>query len=348
MLDSMLKISPVSISLDDILATGKVPDFIIRKGIRHLLKQRLEELSLGGEVEKFNFLETLKSSRIAVKEELANEQHYEVPSDFFVKCLGPNLKYSCSLFEEKEKSLEMAEIAMFDLVAQRAELRDGQNILELGCGWGSLSLYLARKFPNAKVKAISNSKTQKEYIDSIIAKEGIVNLKIETANVVEYTTSEKYDRVVSVEMFEHMRNYSMLLSKISEWLNDDGKLFVHIFCHKKYSYPYEVKDETDWMTKYFFEGGIMPSYDIFTHFNEDLHLQQSWKINGLNYSKTCEAWLKNMDDQKEEILEIFSKSYPQQEKRWFEYWRIFHMACSELFKMNGGNEWFVGHYLLRK
>ncbi len=348
MIFNLAKNLPLSFSLDDLLGTGFVPDFLIRMGIRKLLNERLVELQASGEEGKLEFFEHLRSSHLAVKEKEANKQHYEVPTEFFLKCLGKNLKYSCSLYENGAQTLDRAEVEMFDLVAKRAELKDGQNVLELGCGWGSLSLYMARRYPNSEITVVSNSSTQKNYIDSVIAKENLYNLNVITENVVTLELDKKFDRVVSIEMFEHMRNYSLLLNKVNNWLNDSGKLFVHIFCHCEYSYPYEVKDETDWMTKYFFEGGIMPSFDIFDHFQDDLKVTNRWQVNGDNYSKTCEDWLKNMDNNKDEILLYFRKAYGSAYTKWFEYWRIFHMACSELFKKNGGKEWFVGHYLLEK
>ena len=349
MITTLIKNSPLNFSIDRLLEKRVVPDFIIRIGIRNLLKDRLNELQEGGNEAKVAFLETLKGSRLAIMEKEANEQHYEVPTEYFKLCLGPRLKYSCALFEDGINNLKDAEDKMFELVAKRAELVDGQDILELGCGWGSLTIYLARKFPNSNITAISNSRTQKIHIDAYCEENGINNVEIITANVVEFDTDKKYDRVCSIEMFEHMRNYESLLRNISKWLKDDGKLFVHIFCHDFYSYPFDVVDDSDWMSKYFFSGGIMPSFDIFEHFNKDLKIEKSYKVNGHHYSKTCEEWLKNMDANESRVREIFRDAYGEDQKeKWIEYWRIFYMACSELFKMDGGEQWYVGHYLLKK
>ncbi len=349
MITTLIRNLPFQFSVDRLLEKRLVPDFLIRRGIRSLLHERRTELEEAGLDGKYSFLETLKQSRLAINEDQANEQHYEVPTEFFKLCLGEKLKYSCALYENGAKSLDQAEQEMFELVIKRAELIDGQDILELGCGWGSLSLFLARSFPNSNITSISNSRTQKEYIDKIISDEGITNLEIITANVVEFDTDRKFDRVCSIEMFEHMRNYKSLLASIGSWLKDDGKLFVHIFCHKLYSYPFDVKDDSDWMSKYFFSGGIMPSFDIFDHFKDDLKIEKAYKVNGKNYSKTCEHWLENMDANEERVMEIFGDAYGEDEKvKWFEYWRVFYMACSELFNADGGNEWFVGHYLLKK
>lgn len=343
---TLLKLMPWSI--DSLIENGSLPDFLIRLGIRGLLKDKLKELSDLGPAHKDFFLQSLERSYIAIHEDQANSQHYEVPTEYFKYCLGKNLKYSCALYEGT-RDLDIAEEKMFDLVIERAQIEDGQSILELGCGWGSLSLYLAKRFPNSKIVALSNSKTQKQFIDFQILDRKLSNLEIRTANIKEYQTDERFDRIVSVEMFEHMRNYTELLNKIYSWLSENGKLFVHIFCHKEYCYPYEVKDETDWMSKYFFTGGIMPSFDIFEKVQSRFQLEKKWAVNGNHYFKTCEDWLSNMDKYENEIMLIFNECYPKGEaKKWFNYWRVFYMACGELFKFNRGEEWFVGHFLLRK
>ncbi|EQC45982.1 cyclopropane-fatty-acyl-phospholipid synthase family protein [Bacteriovorax sp. Seq25_V] len=348
MIATISKALPSFVTLDSLVEKGVLPDFVLRYGIRSLLKERLSELEASGMDGKMGFINELKKSHVAIMEELANVQHYEVPTDFFKLCLGKRLKYSCAYYETGD-DLNNAEDRMFEKVIERAGLQDGQKVLELGCGWGSFCLYLARKFPNSTFVAISNSKTQKIYIDSICEREGIKNLEIRTANVANLELEETFDRIVSVEMFEHMRNYKELLNRIHGWLNSDGKLFIHIFCHREFCYPYEVKDDTDWMAKYFFSGGIMPSYDIFEQVGSNMKLASKWKVNGYHYHRTCEDWLKNMDANKEQVFSLFEKAYPPGEaKKWFNYWRVFYLACSELFKYDGGDQWFVGHFLLEK
>ena len=348
MIDVISKALPRIVSIDTLVEKGILPDLLLRLGIRSLLSSRLKELSIGGVASKNRFIDELKRSSVAILEDAANTQHYEVPTEFFKYCLGQRMKYSCAYYEEGD-DLNSAENKMFEKVVDRASHEEGQDILELGCGWGSFCLFAARKFKKSNITAVSNSKTQKIYIDDICKREGITNLKVITENVAHLQMTEKFDRVVSIEMFEHMRNYKELLTRIGHWLRDDGKLFVHIFCHVDFCYPYEVKDDTDWMSKYFFSGGIMPSYDIFEQFDTSLKLAKKWKVNGYHYHRTCEDWLLRMDSHRDEILEIFKKSYPEGEHlKWFNYWRVFYLACSELFKYDGGEQWFVGHFLLEK
>ncbi|CAL8464900.1 g4435 [Coccomyxa elongata] len=330
-----------------------VPDFIIRRGIRYLLSQRVQEAREGGveeqERRKQTFVRELKGLPIAVQTSKANEQHYEVPSDYFLLVLGQHLKYSSCLYPSSSTTLDEAEEAMLGLCCERAQLLDGQAILELGCGWGSMCLYMAAKFPKSNVTAVSNSTTQKALIDERAKERGISNLTVITEDVVKFDTKQKFDRVVSIEMFEHMKNYQALLKNIAGWLKPEGLLFVHIFTHKTLAYHFEVKGEDDWMAKYFFTGGTMPSADLLHHFQDDLALQQQWAINGTHYSRTLEDWLKRQDKQRAAIMPIMEKTYGKdQGLRWWVYWRLFYLACSELFNYNGGEEWFVSHYLFRK
>src|SRR6185503_596551 len=338
---------------DKLIEQNKVPDFLLRKRIRKLLKQRLADENKGNVEAQQEHLAALigflKSSPIAVNTADANQQHYEVPTKFYEYCLGKNLKYSSCYFKDGVTSLDQAEDDMLELTCNRAELADGQQVLELGCGWGSLSLYMAAKFPQSTFKVVSNSSTQKIYIDEQAKQRGIRNLTVITADINTFDIDERFDRVVSVEMFEHMRNYQRLMNKVASFLKPAGKLFVHIFTHKEYAYLFEVKDDTDWMSKYFFTGGIMPSDDLLFYFNDDLVVEKHWHVNGTHYGKTAEAWLANMDNHKAEIMPLFAATYGQdQALKWWVYWRIFYMACAELWNFNGGNEWMVSHYLFHK
>lgn len=338
--------------LDSLVASALIPDPFIRIGIRRLLAQRLVEISQGSDqalrTYKENFIKKCKESPIAVQTRDANEQHYEVPTEFYLTALGPNLKYSCAYFEHGD-DLGKAEERMLEKTVATARIHDGEKILELGCGWGSLTLYMARQFPNSQIVAVSNSKTQKEFIDKKAEKLGLKNIRIITADMNKFDIDEKFDRVVSVEMFEHMRNHQLLLQKVSSWLNPKGTLFVHIFVHKDTPYLFEVKDDSDWMSKYFFSGGMMPSDDYFTFYPEHFNIIDHVRYNGIHYSKTAEGWLENMDKNKEHVRAIFEKHYGKKEAtKWIEYWRIFFMSCSELWKYNNGEEWFVSHYLMEK
>ena len=330
-----------------------LPDVLVRIGIRRLLAQRLRDERKGNAEEQqrhlMGLIEFLRKSPIAVNTHDANEQHYEVPTEFFRLVMGKHMKYSSGYWKHSGVTFDQSEEDMLELTTERAELKDGMDILELGCGWGSLSLYMAMKYPNARITGVSNSRTQKEYIDSQAAKRGLKNLTIITADMNTFMIDVKFDRVVSVEMFEHMRNYEKLLEKVASFLKQDGKLFVHIFTHKEYAYLFEVKDETDWMSKYFFTGGIMPSDHLLMYFAKHLSIQKHWHVSGTHYSKTSEMWLKNMDAHEQEIRTIFAKTYGETDvTKWWSYWRIFFMACAELWGYKNGEEWIVSHYLFEK
>ena len=338
---------------DSLVEKNKVPDFLIRTGIRKLLKERLsQEKKATVELQQahlMQLIEELKNSPIAINTVEANEQHYEVPTKFYQYCLGKNLKYSSGYWKDGVNDIDTSEDDMLEITCNRAELKDGQEVLELGCGWGSLSLYMAKKYPSSKFTVVSNSRTQKLHIDEQAKQRGINNLTVITVNINDFTIDKTFDRVVSVEMFEHMRNYQKLMHKVSTCLKADGKLFVHIFTHKDFAYKFEVIDETDWMSKYFFTGGIMPSDDLLLYFNEHMSIQQHWHLSGMHYSKTSEAWLQNMDKHKNEIMPLFEETYgKEQAVKWWVYWRIFYMACAELWGYNGGEEWIVSHYLFSK
>lgn len=334
------------------LERNVLPDWLIRIGIRRLLRQRLREENRGSAERQhaalLELFEELKRSPIAIETQAANQQHYEVPTRFYQLCLGPRLKYSGVYWPEGVTTLAEAEEAMLAMTCARAEIADGQKILELGCGWGSLSLWLAEKYPNASITGVSNSATQKEYIDAECRRRKIANLRIITCDMNAFDIDGGFDRVVSVEMFEHMKNFERLLGNISRWLKPDGKLFVHIFTHREYAYHFVAKDESDWMAKYFFTGGIMPSDDLLSHFQKDLKLENHWQVNGTHYEKTAEAWLANMDLHEAEIRPLFAQTYgAENETRWWVYWRVFYMACAELWGFRGGEEWLVSHYLFQ-
>ena len=338
---------------DKLIEQDKIPDFLLRKGIRKLLQQRLADENKGDvelqQAHLMALIAQLKASPIAVNTADANQHHYEVPTQFYQYCLGKNLKYSSGYWKAGVTDIDTSEDDMLELTCQRAGLQDGQHVLELGCGWGSLSLYMAAKYPGSTFKVVSNSRTQKIYIDEQAAKRSIKNLTVITADMNTFTIEETFDRVVSVEMFEHMRNYTLLLKKVSSFLKPDGKLWIHIFTHKEFAYLFEVKDETDWMSKYFFTGGIMPSDDLMFYFNDDLVVEKHWHVNGINYAKTAEAWLANMDKHKAQIMPLFEETYGKdQAVKWWVYWRLFYLACAELWNYNQGNEWMVSHYLFHK
>lgn len=337
---------------------GLVPDAIARAGMRRLIAERLrapESVNQELRAERFaRFLSELRESPIAINTRDANVQHYEVPAEFFHLHLGPCLKYSCCLYPTGNETLAEAEQAMLALYAERAQLQDGQRILDVGCGWGSLSLWLAARYPNSRITGISNSNGQREFIMAQAAQRGLKNLTILTGDIVEFDFPAQgveagFDRVLSIEMFEHMKNYGLLLAKISRWMNPDARLFVHIFAHKLLAYHYEVKDESDWMTQYFFLGGTMPSEHLFAHFQDDLKIARQWWVSGQHYEKTSNHWLAGMDARRAEIMPIFAQAYGEKNAAiWFNRWRMFYMAVAEFFGYAQGNEWGVGHYLFEK
>ena len=337
------------INLDSILESNVIPDPLTRLGIRHLLGETLRE-KCGGNIEERQarlqaHIDGLRQSPIAIETRAANDQHYEVPTSFYQYALGKRLKYSSGYWPEGVTTLDEAEEKMLALSCERAELRDGQSVLELGCGWGSLSLWMAEKNPKSRITGVSNSRTQKEHIDAEAARRGLTNLTIITADMNVFDIGETFDRVVSVEMFEHMKNYQLLLAKVACWLAPGGKLFVHIFTHREIAYHYEDKGPSDWMTRYFFAGGQMPSHDTLLHFQDDLRLEMRWAVSGTHYQKTAEAWLRNMDAHRAEILPLFAQTYgAEQTTRWWVYWRVFFLACAELWGYRGGDEWIVSHY----
>lgn len=332
------------------IENGMVPDFLIRTGIRHLLKQRLKSESSGSceEVQDRleEFVRKAASSHIAIVPERANEQHYEIPAEFFSLVLGENKKYSSCYWTPETNSLTEAENKALQISCEHAGIENGMRILELGCGWGSLSLWMAKNYPDCRITAVSNSASQKSFIDSQGEQFGLTNLNVITADMNTFETDAKYDRVVSVEMFEHMRNHQELMRKISGWLENNGKLFVHIFCHKELTYEFQEQGAANWMGRYFFSGGMMPGDSLLPRYQKHLKLEKQWRWNGKHYEKTCNAWLKNMDANKERILSIFKTVYPAgQEHLWFQRWRLFFMACAELFGYRDGEEWWISHYL---
>jgi cyclopropane-fatty-acyl-phospholipid synthase len=332
---------------------GKLPDALVRQGIRDLVKKRLIEINANdceaGMAKLTQFIANMNQAKIAEVPELANAQHYEVPAEFFHLCLGAHRKYSSCFWMPDTKTLDEAEALALTQTSNHADLHDGQTILELGCGWGSLSLWMAEKFPKSHITGVSNSNSQREYIMATAKSRGLINLTIITADMNAFEAPEKYDRIVSVEMFEHMRNWQILYGKVASWLKPNGKFFKHIFVHRNTPYLFEVNDKNDWMSEFFFSGGMMPSDDLPLHFQDSLKLNQRWRWDGTHYEKTANAWLQNMDENAKAITPILAATYgAENAEMWRNRWRMFYMACAELFGYNNGQDWWVTHYLFEK
>lgn len=327
---------------------GWIPDAWIRAGIRLLLRRRLRREEADDperrERLKRERIEHYATSRIAVAQDAANEQHYEVPADFYRLVLGPRLKYSSAYWPRHVHGLEEAEEAMLGLTCERARLENGQRILELGCGWGSLTLWMAQAYPDSDILALSNSASQRDWIEARAREQGLHNVRVRTEDVAVFEPGTRFDRVVSVEMMEHMRNHGRLMERISDWLVPGGKLFVHIFCHRDAFYPFEDDDRGSWMARTFFTGGVMPSFDLLSRCQQALTLEQSWRVNGRHYANTLEAWLRRGDRRRADVIAALREPYGDEAERWWQRWRIFFMACAELFRHRDGEEWFVGHY----
>lgn len=323
-----------------------LPDLWIRTGIRRLLRQRLGSMRTRSQIG--SFLETMRSGPIALATDEANQQHYEVPAAFFERALGPHLKYSCAWFDPDVRDLGQAEARMLTLTCERAEIQDGMSILELGCGWGSLSLWMASHFPHSAITAVSNSHSQREFILEKAGQRGLSNLEVLVSDMNDFQIDTRFDRIVSVEMFEHMRNHELLLSRVANWLKSCGAFFMHIFTHRSHAYFFQTQGDDNWLGRYFFTGGMMPSHELPFQLNTPLAVVKDWKVNGCHYQRTAEAWLANMDRHRDEIMTIFAETYGANEASiWFQRWRIFFMACAELWGFADGKEWQVSHYLMK-
>jgi cyclopropane-fatty-acyl-phospholipid synthase len=336
--------------IDAVIDRGLLPDPVLRAAIRVLLRRRRTTISRG-DVEARNarkraLLRELATSPVAIHTDAANEQHYEVPTELFELMLGPHLKYSSAWWGPGVEELGEAEAAMLALTAERAELQDGQDVLELGCGWGSLTLWMAERYPASRITAVSNSATQRELIEKRAAERGLDNLTVLTRDV-EHLELEpaSFDRVVSVEMFEHVRNHRVLTERIARWLRPGGKLFVHVFAHTSDAYPFETGARADWMARHFFTGGLMPSNDLLLHSVRGLAVEDHWAVSGTHYARTLRAWLDRLDAARDRAVQLLEGAYgPGQGERWYRRWRVFDLACEELFGFAGGDEWHVSHY----
>ena len=347
---------------------GLVPDLVIRKGIARLCRQRLAELQTAdceAVAERCSeFVALMDASKLAELTDKANEQHYEVPAAFYAEVLGRHRKYSSCYWGAGVSSLDGAEVAALKITCERAGLSDGMDVLELGCGWGSLTLWMAERYPRSRITAVSNSHSQRAHIEAEAARRGMRNVRIVTADMNVFDASRlpgmsapmngnegagHFDRIVSVEMFEHMRNWRQLFGRVASWLKPGGQFFMHVFCHRSTPYPFEDNGPDDWMGRHFFSGGMMPSDDLALHFQDNLSIVKRWRWDGTHYERTANAWLANMDSKRDAVWPVLEATYgAEHAAQWWMRWRIFFMSCAELFGLDKGQEWFVSHYLFER
>jgi cyclopropane-fatty-acyl-phospholipid synthase len=329
---------------------GRVPDAFVRAGIRRLLRERLREIQAHDPAAAAElaagFVREMRAAPVALVPQLANEQHYEVPAEFFAQVLGRHRKYSACWWPAGVETLDAAEAAALAETCRRAGLADGQEVLELGCGWGSLSLWMAEGYPRSSITAVSNSASQRQYIEGEARRRGLANLRVLTADMNAFDAGRRFDRVVSVEMFEHMRNWPELFRRVRGWLSPQGRFFMHVFVHRSTPYPFVERDAGDWMSRFFFSGGMMPSDDLPLFFQDDLRLARRWRWDGTHYERTANAWLDNMEVRRAVVWPVLEAAYGAEHAAlWWTRWRIFFMSCAELFGYERGGQWWVGHYL---
>ncbi|MCC5947181.1 MAG: class I SAM-dependent methyltransferase [Nitriliruptoraceae bacterium] len=355
--------------IDAVIDRGVLPDPVLRTAIRRLLRRRRATITAGSiedrDARKRALLASLATSPVAIDTAEANEQHYEVPTELFELMLGPHLKYSSAHWPIGVSTLAQAEEAMLALTCARAELADGQDVLELGCGWGSLTLWMAARYPASRITAVSNSATQREHIEKQAALRGLDNVRVLTCDVnrlgagagedggdgayAEVVHPEAFDRVVSVEMFEHVRNHRVLTQRIARWLRPGGALFVHVFAHATDPYPFDTGGNADWMARHFFTGGLMPSHDLLVMSVQDLAVEDRWAVSGIHYARSLRAWLDRLDANATRCIDLLDDAGgPVSGRAAFQRWRVFTIACEELFAFAGGDEWHVSHVRFRR
>ena len=324
-----------------------VPDLVTRLGIGHLVARSRRRLATQPADAETAFASDMRGLPIAVNTDAANAQHYELPAEFFRLVLGPLCKYSSCLYENDVSTLSEAENRALDETCAHAGIADGQEILELGCGWGSLSLWMAERYPSTRITAVSNSRSQREYICSAASARGLANIDVITADMNDYVTMAKYDRVVSVEMFEHMSNWRGLLERIAGVAQPRRSACSSMFSLTvARPYRFDMNDKEDWIAQHFFTGGIMPSHGLIRRFPDLFEVEAEWRWSGEHYRRTALHWLANFDRNADAIGRIFRDVYGRDCEMWKRRWRVFFLATAGLFGDAGGQTWGVSHYRL--
>ena len=328
---------------------GLLPYWLLRFGIRQRVSRKLSIESSKSSEQRADFIASLRASAVAIDTEKANEQHYEVPAEFYRLALGRRFKYSSCYWPKGCATLDQAEEASLEQIAERAELANGQSILDLGCGWGSFTLWAAERYPQSEFLSVSNSYSQAKHIREQVIKRNLPNVEVVTCDINDFSPGRQFDRIVSVEMLEHVRNYEEIFARISSWMREDAKLFIHVFSHRKYAYPFDADNPREWMAREFFTGGLMPSHDLLPSFDRHLNEEDSWILDGTHYEKTANAWLENMNRNEEAVKQLFDETYGKaNSSQWMWRWRLFFLACAELFGYKNGSEWGVSHYRFSK
>lgn len=332
----------------DTAERAPLPDIMIRAGITMLCSRTAARMALGNAETDAAFAREMAARAIAENTQEANAQHYEVPAAFFARALGPNRKYSSCFYSDANSTLQEAEEEALRQTVEHADLHDGQSILELGCGWGSLSLWMARQFPNAKITAVSNSHSQRQYIEATAKARGLTNLTVVTQDMNVFDPNATFDRIVSVEMFEHMMNWRELMTRVRAWLKPDGRFFMHIFTHRSGAYLFDRADKEDWIAQHFFTGGVMPSHHLIRQYSDIFEVEKEWRWSGVHYQRTALDWLKNFDANRDEIEAVFRPVYRGETALWMRRWRWFFLATAGLFGYADGSEWGVSHYRMKR
>ena len=324
-----------------------LPDVVIRGVIHELCARTAAKFAVADVVDDAAFAQALTQRPIAEHADVANAQHYEVPAAFFAQVLGPNRKYSSCFYKEPVSTLQEAEEEALRQTVANADLADGQSILELGCGWGALSLWMARQFPHAQITAVSNSHSQRRYIEDEAAARGLTNLSVVTSDMNRFAPTQRFDRIVSVEMFEHMMNWRALLTRVRNWLAPEGRFFMHVFAHRAGAYLFDRSDRNDWIAQHFFSGGVMPSHGLIRQYADLFAVEKEWRWSGSHYQRTAQAWLTNFDAHRDRIEQVLLPVYGGETHLWMRRWRWFFLATSGLFGFDDGSEWGVSHYRMR-